>query len=87
MSQIDFGCIFDGFTMNLRFGIGEKSRGRVEPFFSPVGDRDYGIIIQLLGRLPQDCVVIHVGCFIYPRVTERTLSSPCNLFVVDYFVE
>ena len=40
MSQIDFGCIFDGFTMNLRFGIGEKSRGRVEPFFSPVGDRD-----------------------------------------------
>ena len=40
MSQNDFGCIFDGFTMNLRFGIGEKSRGRVEPFFSPVGDRD-----------------------------------------------
>ena len=44
MSQIDFGCIFDGFTMNLRFGIGEKSRGRVEPLFSPVGDRDIFII-------------------------------------------
>ena len=44
MSQIDFGCIFDGFTMNLRFGIGEKSRGRVEPFFSRVGDRDWGCV-------------------------------------------
>ena len=48
MSQIDLGCIFDGFTMNLRFGIGEKSRGRVEPFFSPVGDRDHMALFLLL---------------------------------------
>ena len=33
MSQIDFGWIFDGFTMNLRFGIGQKSSGIVEPCF------------------------------------------------------
>ncbi len=40
MSQIDFGWIFDGFTMNLRFGIGEKSRGIVEPLFSPIPKGD-----------------------------------------------
>ena len=46
MSQIDFGCIFDGFTINLRFGIGEKSRGRVEQLFSPVGDRDWSVLLS-----------------------------------------
>ena len=33
ISRIDFGWFFDGFTMNLRFGIGQKSSGIVEPFF------------------------------------------------------
>ena len=41
MSQIDFGWIFYGFTMSLRFGIGEKSRGIVEPFFSPIPKGDH----------------------------------------------
>ena len=40
MSQIDFGWICNGFTMNLRFGIGGKSRGIVEPFFPPVPKGD-----------------------------------------------
>ena len=48
MSQIDFGWIFDGFTMNLRFGIGEKSRGRVEPLFSPIPKGDIGSKKRLL---------------------------------------
>ena len=52
MSQIDFGWIFDGFTMNLRFGIGEKSRGRVEPFFSPIPKGDWGCDQSGVGIFP-----------------------------------
>ena len=40
MSQIDFAWILDGFTMNLRFDIGGKCRGLVEPFFPPVPKGD-----------------------------------------------
>ena len=50
MSQIDFGWIFNGFTMNLRFGIGQKSSGIVEPLFWPVPKGDKFIVLAKNGN-------------------------------------
>ena len=60
-SLMHFGAKNDGFMINLRFDLGEKSRGVVKPLFSPMPKGDgreifsYGRAVARYRVVPRKC--------------------------------
>ena len=68
-SLMHFGAKNDGFMINLRFDLGEKSRGVVKPLFSPMPKGD-ALAQGVLGGA-KHCVVVRTSFLRFSNIGQE----------------